>query len=289
MEVGNFYGQSLLTPRTMLGAVQLQDLKDELLAAQQNGVTWKFVAIPEPIQNLGALNASDRYEGYGYERTELLKFIDDNHIQNVVFVAADIHGTLVNNLGYQTLGMGGSLITKPTSAWEITTGSVAYADPFGQTVLDLAAGIPVGPGVSLLDVFLGGVGVPDLASFYAFLTPAQQNAALEGLINQVLTPLGFSPVGLEDSGLDVTLHQGDYTAVFGFGWTEFEIDPLTKALTVTTYSIPNYDASSLPSDPSAIDPTIVSRFTVGAVIPEPSSALMLLLGVVGLTLRPRRR
>jgi len=62
-----------------------------LLAAQADNVVWKFIAIPEPIQNLGILIASDRYEGYAAERSELLRFIDENNIKNVVFISADIH------------------------------------------------------------------------------------------------------------------------------------------------------------------------------------------------------
>lgn len=58
--------------RTLLGQAQLDDLKRDLLQADQAGVTWKFVLVPEPIQNLGVLAASDRFEGYAAERTELL-------------------------------------------------------------------------------------------------------------------------------------------------------------------------------------------------------------------------
>ncbi|MBA3441454.1 MAG: alkaline phosphatase D family protein, partial [Pyrinomonadaceae bacterium] len=88
-------GQPTGTRRTMLGSQQLQDLKNDLLEAQTSGVTWKFVMVPEPIQNLGLVGASDRFEGYAAERTDLLRFIDQNGIQNVVFVAADVHGTVV--------------------------------------------------------------------------------------------------------------------------------------------------------------------------------------------------
>lgn len=53
----------------------------------------------------------------------------------MVFVAADIHGTVVNNLTYQD-GIG--LPQKATGAWEITTGSVAFDAPFGPSVAELA-------------------------------------------------------------------------------------------------------------------------------------------------------
>ncbi|MEY4195590.1 MAG: hypothetical protein RLZZ226_1958, partial [Pseudomonadota bacterium] len=96
--VGAFLTQSFDPTRTFLGKTQLARLKAELQAAQADGVTWKFVMIPEPIQNLGVVGGEDRYEGFAAERTDLLKFITSEGIRNVVFITADIHGTLVNNL-----------------------------------------------------------------------------------------------------------------------------------------------------------------------------------------------
>ena len=109
--------------RTILGRVQLEELKQDLLAAKQAGITWKFIMVPEPIQNLGPGFAGDRFEGYAKERTEILKFINENQIDNVVFVAADIHGTVVNNLTYQEVP-GREQIA--TNSFEISTGSVAF-------------------------------------------------------------------------------------------------------------------------------------------------------------------
>src|SRR5262245_59717315 len=86
--------------RTMLGDVQLARLEQDLLDARDQGISWKFVMLEEPIQNL-VLSPSDRYEGYAAERNALLKFIDDNHIENVVFVSSDVHVFSVNNLTYQ--------------------------------------------------------------------------------------------------------------------------------------------------------------------------------------------
>lgn len=63
-------------------------------------MSWKFF-VPEPIQTLGVVGASDRFEGHAAERSALLKFIHENGIDKVVFVAADIHSTIVNYLTYQ--------------------------------------------------------------------------------------------------------------------------------------------------------------------------------------------
>jgi PhoD-like phosphatase len=221
----------------MLGRPQLEDLKRDLLSAERDGITWKFITVPEPIQNLGVLAASDRFEGYAAERTEILKFIDDNKISNVVFVAADIHGTVVNNLTYQ-LAPGGQQIA--TSAFEISTGSVAFDAPFGQTVAELAAGL--------------GLLTPAQKAFYDSLPiandaddlPNDQDDFIKGIVNDGLRALGYDPVGLSNNlsqanGLiNAKLLQGDYSATHTYGWTEFNIDAKTQKLVVTTYGIAPY-------------------------------------------------
>jgi phosphodiesterase/alkaline phosphatase D-like protein len=90
-EVVGFLNKAYDAERTMLGRVQVEDLKADLLASHEAGIMWKFVIVPEPIQNFGSLYAEDRFEGYAAERTEILKFIADNGIKNVVLVYADIN------------------------------------------------------------------------------------------------------------------------------------------------------------------------------------------------------
>ncbi len=264
VEVTNYLVTSLTADRTMLGARQLADLKTDLLAAQANGVTWKLIGIPEPAQNLGVIGASDRFEGYAKERAEILKFIEDNRISNVVFITADIHGTVINNLEYQELTSTG-INHIATSAFEISTGSVAFDKPFGPKALELASLVPAdATGMTLSDVFFSTVGVPDLLTFKS-LPLALKDTALKGLIDQQIMPLGYTPVGLEDSGLDVTLLVGGYTALNTYGWTEFEIDAKTQKLLVTTYGIPAYSTTDLSDDLNNIlarTPSIISQFEV---------------------------
>jgi len=262
VQVGTFLTQSFDPSRTLLGKPQLNDLKHDLLAADQAGVTWKFVMVPEPIQNLGVLAASDRYEGYAAERTELLKYITDNKIDNVVFISADIHGTVVNNLTYQT-APGQPQIA--TNAFEITTGSVAFDAPFGQTVAELGAQV--------------GLLTAQQKAFYDALPVANDADSLvndkddfiKQLVDGGLTSLGYDPLGLNnnlpqaDGLINAKLLQGDYLATHSFGWTEFDINPLSQKLTVTTYGIKNYTEAELLKNPSAITsliPSVVSQFEV---------------------------
>lgn len=234
--------------RTMVAQAQLQELFQDLTAAQAAQVTWKFVLVPEPIQNFGVLGASDRYEGYAAERSAILNFINTNQIRNVVFVTADIHGTLVNNLTYQA-GPGQPQI--PTKAFEISTGSVAFDAPFGPTVVDIARA--------------AGLISNAQYAFYLSLPRASKDAFVANLVNAQLQPLGYDLVGLQGSPIDATLLQGSYTPTHTFGWTEFEIDQATQVLCVTTWGIDPYTEAELNGNPAAITarvPEIVSRFCV---------------------------
>ena len=290
-QVGGFLSQSQFTPRTMLGQQQVTDLKADLLRAQQDGVTWKFVLTAEPIQKLGVVGASDRYEGYAAERDDLLKFIDANGIQNVVFVAADVHGTVVNNLNYFDPV---AMTTKPVAAWEITTGPVAFADPFGPTVVGLAqaAGLLSPAQAATYQFLLANRLYPQLESFIQGLIDAVLTQANAALAATVFGGSFYDPIGLTGSDIPHTLLAGGWTATHTYGWTEFEIDAATQALTVTTWGVPYYDIVALTGDPAAIaalTPAVVSRFQVAAV-PEPETWALLLagLGLVGAAVRRRR-
>jgi 5'/3'-nucleotidase SurE len=257
--------------RTMLGQPQLEDLKQDLLKAEQDGTTWKFVMVPEPMQALGPLlGPADRFDGYLNERTEILQFVEDNDIDNVVFIAADIHGTLVNNLTYQEQPGGPQIAT---NAFEVTTGSVAFDAPFGQSVTNGAAQLGFVTPEQLqqynsLPILNAPAGVPSKDDFFTQL-----------LNDAALTPFGLDPVGLEaDSGIDAELIQGGYVAAHTFGWTEFDINAETQALTVTTYGIEPYSEEELLANPEAItsrEPQIVSQFVVNPQEVDPLSATLI--------------
>jgi len=256
-DTARFITESLTLNRTLLGQPQLEEVKQDLLAAQRDGVTWKFIMVPEPIQNFGPLAAGDRYEGYAKERTEILKFINDRGIENVVFVAADIHGTVVNNLTYQEVPGGPQIAT---NSFEISTGSVAFNEPFGPVVANFALD-PVNLAIyNSLPVASDSDSIPN-----------DKDDFLKAAIDQILNPLGYDPIGLNnnlaiaDGAIDANLLQGDYFATHTFGWTEFDIDPITQQLKVTTYGIDFYSEQELLADPNAIinrSPQIVSQFTV---------------------------
>ncbi len=275
-QVGNFLAQSFNPNRTLLGRPQVEDLKKDLLRANNNGITWKFIMLSGPIQNLGVAAASDRYEGYAAERTELLKFIDDNKIKNVVFVTADFHGTIVNNLTYQT-APGQAQI--PTGAWEIITGSVAYDAPFGPTV----AGLFLTPQQKAIYNSLPATNDVDS-------TVNDKDDFIKQSVNSSLQAFGYDPIGLNnnlsqaDGLINSKLIQGDYIATHTYGWTEFNIDPVTQKLSVTTYGVKPYTEAELVANPTAVinlEPQIVSQFEVNPDANNVPQASQLVFGTTG--------
>ncbi len=287
--IRQFVEDSFDPDRTMLGQAQLDELIDDLLDAQARGITWKFVMVPEPIQNLTPIQAADRFEGYAFERTQLIQFIVENGIANVVFIAADIHGTFINNVTYQ---LDPEDHQRTTGTFEITTGSVAYATPFGPTVLQY---LP-----------FGGL----ISGLYGRQTPARQDRVFLRTANRLLHWFGYSPVGLQETSLEAGLTEGTYLAVNSYGWSEFEIDAQSQRLTVSTYGIPWYDQLDLDNDTAEVlgrVPTVVSQFEVDPVVedepsfdnqlrkPSPCGAFGMvgLLWQMGLTMfllvRPRAR
>ncbi len=259
--IAAFEAASFDESRTVLGRTQMADLQRDLLDAQARGITWKFVVTPDPIQYLDMTAATDRWQGYAAERTALLRFIRDEAIDNVVFITADIHGTVVNNLTYQEAAGSPQV---PVAAWEIAVGPVAAHPPFGLAMF-------------LTYRELGMVTEEDQAH-YASLPiradaddePDDRDDYVKALINEQMARFGFNPFGLDDAAageaaIEAQLLEGDYMAGHVYGWTEFEVDAESQALTVTTYGIPAYLAQDMARD--GIDmvgqpPEVVSRFVV---------------------------
>lgn len=248
-KVAAYLAQTFTPGRSMLGVPQFNRLKADLLLTHQRGVTWKFVMLPEPIQNFGVLNAQDRYEGYADERAELIAFVLANKITNVVFVTADFHGTIVNNLLYQPDAT--TLPRTPTAMWEIITGAVAFDAPFGPLLVELAKD------VNLI--------TPQQYAAYTLLPRDRRDEVVRQVLDVQLRTFGYDQVGLGDAQIEATVLKGGYVAVHTYGWTEFEIDAATQVLTVTTWGVPWYSAQVLEKSPNVIAayaPTIVSQFTV---------------------------
>ncbi|MDX1992489.1 MAG: alkaline phosphatase D family protein [bacterium] len=231
------YRAAMFEPgRTMLGRQQVEDFKRDLLAAQEAAITWKFVIAPEPVQQMGWFGGSDRLEGYGPERAEIMQFIEDNNILNVVWVAADVHTTFINKLAYQTSADSDNI---PTRQFEISTGSLGFYPPTGAALVDGAAEFGLLP-------------AEDYAA-YQQMSIAEKDEVLVGLFNRFVMGLeGFDSIGFEGASFNAELTQGSYIAGHTFGWTEFEIEAGTGLLTITTYGVPAYSREALEADAEGV-------------------------------------
>jgi phosphodiesterase/alkaline phosphatase D-like protein len=258
-EIQAYLASTFDSTRTLLGDVQLEQFKSDLLQAETDGITWKFVMSSVPMQNFGLPVAGERWEGYAAERAEILKFITDNDIDNVVFVSADFHGNVVNNVTYQESANGPQI---PTDVIDVMVGPVAYEInlPFLIPPFNQVFGAPYGPATVAFS-FDSAV----INSYTALTTRTERDAFVKNYVNGQLADLGYSPIGLEDAPVKATLLQGDYINAHTFGWTEFDIDPITQALTVTTYGIDPYSSPELAANPAAIaalTPTIINQFVI---------------------------
>lgn len=115
--------------RTMLGPVQKQAF---LRALRDSRAAWKFVISSVPIQELFA-RPYDRWEGYAAERREILSFVRRQRIGGVVFLAADLHAQLANDVFIDKFD--GSA---PVAA-EFVTGPIG-APTFQESVLNAFGG-----------------------------------------------------------------------------------------------------------------------------------------------------
>jgi alkaline phosphatase D len=120
--------------RTLLGATQKQWLKDQLTTST---ATWKVIVNEVPIQQIIAL-PYDRWEGYAADRREILSFIRDQHIRNVVFLTTDLHGNVFGPVRVD-------LFDDPTPvAYEAVVGPIATAtlkQEIASAISDTAANL----------------------------------------------------------------------------------------------------------------------------------------------------
>ena len=85
--------------RTYLGKPQLNRF---LTAVENSTATWKVVMNELPIQQYYAL-PYDRWEGYAFERLQLLNALQQKNIDHLVFLTTDVHAGLANVVRERTL------------------------------------------------------------------------------------------------------------------------------------------------------------------------------------------
>lgn len=131
--------------RTMLGETQLAWFKSQVLAAHSEGARWIVIALSTPIDQSGPQQDSKSWAGgYPAARNELLKFLVDNQIRNVVFLTTDDHNFRVTPLQYQPDPINQPLVWAPVpGAFQLLAGPMGaggpndYATPESRTFANI--------------------------------------------------------------------------------------------------------------------------------------------------------
>jgi phosphodiesterase/alkaline phosphatase D-like protein len=199
--------------------------------------------------------------GYRAERNALLKFIADNKIRNVVFLATDDHQNRINELTYSPTGE--------------TANQASYVKvPYCFTIV-------CGP--------LGATG-PDLISNHSYALAKK----LADSIANAQTAAGLEPIGLTGyPGLHDLTRDGNPTAGTApqpadfyspdtFNYNQLEVTPDGRTLTVTSYGINStvqnsfleYDAVNNPEKK-------IFSFQVDAAAPAEAVAQNITLDLLG--------
>jgi uncharacterized protein YjiK/phosphodiesterase/alkaline phosphatase D-like protein/arylsulfatase A-like enzyme len=226
--------------RTLLGKTQLAWLKQTLLDAQKNGTIWKFVAVSDPIDQIGAIGSGDDggkswIGGYRAERNDLLKFIADNGIKNVVFLATDDHLNRINELTYF------DNINDPTSVKVLPNALSVVDGPIGATQ------------VSTPSQVIEDHSFANIKSLADALATKQKNA-------------GVNPIGLDPNfaGLKNVVREGDpnantlrqavdFYSPDTFNYTIFDISADGKTLNVNVQGVNSTGINTFP-EPSPANP-----------------------------------
>ncbi|NBU76987.1 MAG: hypothetical protein EBS30_17525, partial [Planctomycetes bacterium] len=235
--------------RTLLGATQLAWLKKTLLDAQSAGTVWKFINTSDPIDQIGAVGSGDDggkswMGGYRAERNNLLKYIADNGITNVVFLSSDDHQGRINEVSY-------------------------VADPSKPTFYTKVPGV-----ISIVDGPIGATG-PDAVTDHSY-------ANIKGLAEALATKQttnGVDPIGLDPkyAGLFNVWREGDTTAATApkavdfytpdtYNYAVLEVTP-EGVLNVALRGVDSYAQNSFPTPSDTNQPRDILRFSIDGYAP----------------------
>lgn len=147
--------------RTYLGATQKQWLKDGLL---NSTATFKFIMNGPVVSSLIFL-PYDRWDGYTAERQEILDYIKNNDIRNVIFLSTDIHGLIVNS----QVGNG-----TPPIVQELVSGAIGMDPIYRELPGSISAFVPglpaLFPTVTYFDIDRFNYGYVEASTTQATIT-----------------------------------------------------------------------------------------------------------------------
>jgi len=218
-----------------------------------NGTPLALTSAPSTYAPVNADGGKAWIGGYRAERNALLKFIADNQIRNVVFLATDDHQNRINEITYSTNSLTGvqSSYVKVPYSFEIVCGPLGATGPdliqnhtfaLAKKMADSIANAQVAAGIEPI----GLTGYP-------------------GLTN--LTRLGDPTAGTAPQA-------ADFYSPDTFNYNQLDVSADGKTLTVTSYGINSTVQNSFAEYDAANNPEQqVFRFQVVAAEPAAPPAL----------------
>jgi len=234
--------------RTLLGKTQLAWLKQTLLDAKNTGTAWKFINTSDPIDQIGPVGSGEDsgkswMGGYRAERNDLLKFIADNGITNVVFLSSDDHQGRINDVLY---------VADPTKS------------PTDQNSYVKVPGV-----LSITDGPIGATG-PDLNTDHSFSAVKKLADALASKqISKGVDPIGLDPQNIRlfnvwregDSTASIDPKPVDFYSADTFNFAILEVT-FEGVLNVTLRGVDSYAKNSFPVPSDSNQPRDILRFSI---------------------------
>ena len=116
--------------KSMMGAVQKQWFKDQLLYARDNYELIFWVSSVPWIEDPTA--GSDRWGGYATEREELANFIRDNQVHNLIILSADAHTLALDDGSNSDFAVGGGAAMPVMHAAALNRGGSVKGGPYSH-------------------------------------------------------------------------------------------------------------------------------------------------------------
>lgn len=124
--------------RSLLGSTQYNWLTSELSSSSSQ---WNIIGqqvMIAPLEAFGVPVNADQWDGYNYERNQLLNHIMNNNIENIVVLTGDIHTSWANDI--------------PLNNYDASTGANSAGVEFVTTSVT-SPGFPIGFGSSVIQSF----------------------------------------------------------------------------------------------------------------------------------------
>lgn len=255
--------------RTMIGSTQLDWAKQQLLTAQANGTTWKIISVSSPIDQIGAIgggldSGKSWMGGYRAERNNLMTFIAQNNISNVIFLSTDDHFARVNELGYFDDITNQSTYHRLNNVYSVVAGPIGAGGPDAVTNHSFGNISALANQLTTLQVAAGvdPLGIDPL-------NPYISNVRREG---DALANTNRSPV--------------DFYSPDTFNYALLSISADGQTLDISINGINSYAANTFPEPGATSEVREIFGLSITAV-PSPSAAAV--LGLAGLLATRRRR